>query len=270
MTTSRGPAIVMFLVAAVEFMLGAGFLIAGTAGLVPEASTTFVSVGAALMLGSFLLFWLGMKFNFRAAQARALRDRGVVGTAQVLGARQTGVTLNDQPQVALDLRVTAPGHGTYDASVKDFVPFIALGMLGSGRPLTVRVDPHDRQRILVDWEFTPSAGAAEIQRAVAVPVPVDPAEAARIKAHILATGVPGTVRVLSAEFAGSLDEQGRPVYSAQLHIQVEGREPVAGPAVFAVPLERVSVMQPGGVIPIKADPYDPRKFAADWDRLPTS
>lgn len=23
-------------------------------------------------------------------------------------------------------------------------------------------------------------------------------------------------------------------------------------------------------IPIKADPFDPRKFAADWDRLPTT
>ncbi|MEV8516667.1 hypothetical protein [Dactylosporangium sp. NPDC051484] len=258
MTTSRGPANMMFLVAAVEFLVGAGLLIAGLA------------VGAALMLGSLLLFWLGMKFNYRAARARALRERGVPGTAQVLGARQTGMTLNDQPQVALDLRVTAPGHGTYDASIKDFVPFIALGMLGSGRPLTVRVDPHDRQRILIDWEFTPPAGAAEVQRAVAGPDPVDPAEAALVMAHILATGVPGTVRVLSAEFAGSLDEQGRPVYSAQLHIQVEGRNPVAGPAVFAVPLERVSVMRPGGMIPIKADPYDPRKFAADWDRLTTS
>ncbi|MER7003440.1 hypothetical protein ABT297_10385 [Dactylosporangium sp. NPDC000555] len=190
MTTSRGPATVLFLVAAVELLIGVGFLIAGT-----------IAVGAALMLGGLLLCWLGMRFNVRAARARALRERGVAGT--------------------------------------------------------------------VDWEFTPSAGAAEIERAVAAPAPVDPAEAARDKAHILATGVSGTVRVLSAEFAGSLDERGRPVYSAQLHIQVEGRDPVAGPAVFAVPLERVSVMRPGGVIPIKADPYDPRKFAADWDRLIT-
>ncbi|HTJ35977.1 MAG TPA: hypothetical protein VL738_22375 [Dactylosporangium sp.] len=270
MTTSRGPAIVLYLVAALEGVLGVGFLSAGTAGVVPGASMTFSIVGTVLILGAVLLFMLGMRFARRAAMARYLRERGVLGTAQVLGARQTGVTLNDQPQVALDLRITAPGHGTYDASIKEFVPFIALGMLGSGRPLSVRVDAQDRQRILVDWEFVPSASADEIRRAVATPAPVDPAEAARAKAQILATGVPGTVRVLSAEFAGSLDEQGRPVYSAQLHIQVEGRAPVAGPAVFAVPLERVSVMQPGGVIPIKADPYDPQKFAADWDRLPAS
>jgi hypothetical protein len=264
MTTSRGPAIVMYMVAAFEAVLGAGFLSAGTAGVVPEASTTFEIVGAVLIAGALLLFLLGMRFGRRAAMARDLRDRGVPGTAQVLGARQTGMTLNDQPQVALDLQITAPGHGTYNATVKEFVPLIALGMLGSGRPLSVRVDPQDRERILIVWEL-----AAGFQRSAAAPA-LDPAEAARVKAQILATGVPGTVRVLSAEFAGSLDEQGRPVYSAQLHIQIQGRPAVAGPAVFAVPLERVSVMQPGGVIPIKADPYDPQKFAADWDRLPAS
>ncbi|MGI5237164.1 hypothetical protein [Dactylosporangium sp. CA-139066] len=267
MNTSRG-AQVLFLTAALEFVLGAGFLIAGTAELVPGTGMSFPFIGVALIVGAALMMMIAVRWRIRHGQEMALRTRMVRGTAQVLAARQTGVSINDQPQVALDLRVTAPGHGVYDASVKTFVPLIALGMLGSGRPLSVGVDPADRQRILVDWEFVPSASAEEIERAVAPAI--DPAEAARTKAQILATGVPGTVRVLSAEFAGSLDEQGRPVYSAQLHIQVQGRPPVAGPAVFAVPLERVSVMQPGGVIPIKADPYDPQKFAADWDRLPAS
>ncbi|WP_432977288.1 hypothetical protein [Dactylosporangium sp. CA-233914] len=264
MTRSRGPAIVMYLVAAFEFVLGSVFMVIGT--LVPEVETTFLLVGGVLALGAVILALVGMRFHRRYREAQALRERGVRGTAQVLGARQTGVYLNEQPQVALDLRVTAPGHGTYDTTVKEYVPFIAMGMLGSGRPLTVLVDPLDPAKVLVEWSF------AEGPAAPAPPTPPtspDPADAAWAKAQILATGVPGTVRVLSAEFAGSLDEQGRPVYSAQLHITVAGRAPVAGPAVFAVPLERVSVMQPGGVIPIKADPADPMRFAADWDRLAT-
>src|SRR5205085_1568054 len=150
---------------------------------VPTASRSFLFVGGVLALSSVPLAMIGGRFQRRYADAQRLRRTGVAGTAQVLGARQTGMSLNDQPQVVRDLRITAPGHGTY---------------------------------------------------------------------------------------AGSLDEQSRPVYSVQLHIQIEGRAPMAGPAVFAVPLERVAVMHPGGVIPIKADPYDPMKFAADWDHLPTS
>jgi hypothetical protein len=265
MTNSRGPAIVMYFTAAFEFMLGVAFLI-GSA-LIPEVQLTFLIVGGILAITSIPLAVIGRRLHRRFQMAQALRERGVRGSAQVLAARQTGVTMNEQPQVVLDLRVTAPGHGTFDTSVKEFVPLIALGMLSTGRPLSVLVDPQDRARIIIEWSF--AAGVQATAPAATAPA-MDPAEAARVKAQILATGVPGTVRVLSAEFAGSLDEQGRPLYSAQLHIQVQGRAPVAGPAMFAVPLERVSVMQPGGVIPIKADPYDPTKFAADWDRLPTS
>ncbi|GAA2328460.1 hypothetical protein GCM10010170_005100 [Dactylosporangium salmoneum] len=236
----------MFAVAALELAVGAGLLaLLGT-------DVTFAYVGGALMLSSALLFWLGMRFAMRAARARALRQRAVVGTAQVLSARQTGVSVNDQPQVALDLRVTAPGHGTYDTTVKDYVPFIALGLLSNGRPLSVRVDPLDRRQILIDWEFVHTASAPEIRQAL----PPEP--------WALAAGVPGTARVLSAEFAGSLDEQARPVYSVQLLIQVPAHPPVAAPAVLAVPLERVDAMRPGGVIPVKVDPSDPHKFAADW------
>jgi hypothetical protein len=257
MTTSRGPAIAMYFVAVFEFLLGSVFMVVGN--FVPEVRTTFLLVGGGLAAMAVILFLVGMRFHRRFREAQALRANGVRGTAQVLGARQTGVYLNEQPQVALQLRISAPGHGTYDTTVKEYVPLIATGMLGTGRPLTVLVDPLDPAKVIVEWSF--AAGPA----APAAPPAADPF----LKEQILATGVPGTVRVLSAEFAGSLDEQGRPVYSTQLHIEVDGRAPVAGPAVFAVPLERVSVMQPGGVIPIKADPTDPRKFAADWDRLAT-
>ncbi|MER7277381.1 hypothetical protein ABT369_23355 [Dactylosporangium sp. NPDC000244] len=267
MTTLRGPAIIMYLIAVFEFLLGVAFIVVGS--FVPVVRTTFLLVGVALAATAVILFVFGMRLHRRFREARALLERevpgtgeapallerGVRGTAQVLGARQTGVYVNEQPQVALQLRITAPGHGTYDTTVKEFVPLIATGMLAAGRPLTVLVDPLDPAKVLIEWSFA------------AAPAPL--AVSAFTREQILATGLPGTIRVLAAEFAGSLDEQGRPVYSAQLHVAVEGRAPVAGPAVFAVPLDRVSVMQPGGVIPIKADPSDPMKFAADWDRLAT-
>nr|BFE66075.1 hypothetical protein GCM10020063_106010 [Dactylosporangium thailandense] len=253
MTTSRGPAIIMYLVGGFEFVLGAIFFSVGN--FVPEVRTTFMLVGGGLAATAVILVLVGTRFHRRFREAQALRERGVPGTAQVLGARQTGVYMNEQPQVALQLRITAPGHGTYDTTVKEYVPLVATGMLGTGRPLTVLVDPLDPAKVVIEWSFAAPA--------------TSPAASAFTREQILATGVPGTIRVLAAEFAGSLDEQGRPVYSTQLHITVEGRAPVAGPAVFAVPLDRVSVMQPGGVIPIKADPSDPKKFAADWDRLAT-
>lgn len=85
---------------------------------------------------------------------------------------------------------------------------------------------------------------------------------------LLRTGVPAMARVLSASFTGQLDDRGRPVYDVQMHLEVGGQPPVAGPGRFAVPADRVAVMQPGGLVPVKVDPHNAATMAADWDRLP--
>ncbi|GAA2638795.1 hypothetical protein GCM10010399_85180 [Dactylosporangium fulvum] len=262
----------MFFVAAVECFVGALLIVLSTMESLASAATTLIIVGALMMVSAVVMVLIGMRLLKRYAEAKRLRETGVAGTAQVLRARQTGVSMNDQPQVELDLRVTCPGHGTYDVTRKEFVPLLVIGRLSLPVPLAVIVDAKDRQKVLIDW-----SGDAPVQvpfgmpRMTAPPVPqMDPAEAERAKQQILATGVPGVARVLSATFTGALDQQGRPVYSIQLHVQIEGREPIAGAAQVGVPVEHVSLMQPGGTIPIKADPYDPAKFAADWARTPAA
>ncbi|MET7403250.1 hypothetical protein ABZS66_58215 [Dactylosporangium sp. NPDC005572] len=281
LSANRFSAYVMFFVAAVEFVVGAVLLTMSTVESLSSAGTTLMIVGGFLLLSGVIMVLVGVRFLKKYAEGRRLQENGVAGTAQVLQARQTGVLINNQPQVALDLRVTCPGHGTYDVRRREVIPMLLLSRVTSGLPLTVLVDPQDREKLLVDWSatsaMTPDPLAALHALGIpATPPPVppvlpnDPAELERMKQQILATGVPGVARVLSAEFTGALDQQGRPVYNAQFHIQIEGRPPSAGGAQVAVPLERVSVMQPGGEIPIKADPFDPSKFAADWNRLPAS
>ncbi|WP_238007693.1 hypothetical protein KZZ52_50720 [Dactylosporangium sp. AC04546] len=278
LSANRISAYVMFFVAVVEFVVGAVLLTMSTVESLSSAGTTLMIVGGFLILSGVIMVLVGVRFLKKYAEGRRLQENGVAGTAQVLQARQTGVLVNNQPQVALDLRVTCPGHGTYEVRRKEIVPMLLLSRVTSGQPLTVLVDPQDREKLLVDWSATPSMTPDPLAALNALGIPatpppapaMDPADAERMKQQILATGVPGVARVLSTEFTGALDQQGRPVYNAQFHVQIEGRPPFAGGAQVAVPLERVSVMQPGGEIPIKADPYDPSKFAADWNRLPAS
>jgi hypothetical protein len=76
-----------------------------------------------------------------------------------MGLTQTGMYLNEQPQVELSLLVTIPGQTPYAAKHKSFVPLILLGRLTSGAPLSVRVDPNDLNRIAVDWQNTGAIGS---------------------------------------------------------------------------------------------------------------
>jgi hypothetical protein len=209
----------------------------------------------------------------RYNEAQRLRAEGVDGQAQIMEMSQTGVTMNDQPQIRLRLMVTTPEHGTYEITVKEYVPLMLLGRLSNGLPLSVKVDRTNRENLVIDW----SGGGAVAVMPVGMPMGMpagmppapDPAQADAIKQRLLATGLPGTARVLSVNYTGQLDGQGRPVYEVQLHIQIDGRAPMTGPARFGVPPERVSVMQVGGVIPLRVDPANPAMMAADWDRVAT-
>ena len=63
------------------------------------------------------------------------------------------MSLNDQPQVEMELLVQLPGRPAYTVKHKEFVPLILLGRLTSGVPLPVRVDPGDPQKVVIDWSF---------------------------------------------------------------------------------------------------------------------
>ncbi|GAA3277304.1 hypothetical protein Dvina_31870 [Dactylosporangium vinaceum] len=249
MTSNRGP-VGMVLIGSAELAIGGALLAAALFDLAPAARTVLFIIGIILFVTGALFLLIGLGLRGHAAAAQRLRATGVPGRAQVLAARPTGTYVNNQPQVQLELRVSTAVHGTFDVTVKVFVPLTATGRLSDGRPLAVTVDPTDRQRILVDWSGT------------------SPPPDAALRDHLLRTGVPATARVLGASFTGQLDERGHPVYDVQLHLEVDGRAPVAGPGRFAVPPQRTATMQPGGVIPVRVDPHDSTTMAADWDRLP--
>jgi len=106
--------------------------------------STFVFVGAILSVVGF------MASRWVTATAK-LPATGVAGQATITGLTQTGVYVNRNPQVAMDLMVNVPGRAPYPVQHREFVPMIVLGRLTNGAPLSVKVDPANPQRLAVDW-----------------------------------------------------------------------------------------------------------------------
>ena len=121
-------------------------------GGIPFAGGAMLTTGGILGAIGLLLIVIGLIVGRRAAQVEHLLATGIPGTAQITGLTQTGMYLNEQPQVSLNLIVTVPGRPPYGATHKSFVPLILLGRLTSGAPLAVKVDPVDPQKIAVDWQ----------------------------------------------------------------------------------------------------------------------
>jgi hypothetical protein len=113
---------------------------------IPDIYIGQIWVGVSLFLAALYLF-----MGKRADQAEQLKQTGIPGKATILEMTQTGVYVNQQPQVKLKLRIEGQGQQPYELEKRLTVPMIALGTLSSGQPLNVYIDRQDREKIVIDW-----------------------------------------------------------------------------------------------------------------------
>jgi hypothetical protein len=132
------------------------FLIGGIAFTIALPS---IGIGQIWIVVAAVIGVIYLVINRRTSQKLALRQKGLPGTAQVLEMSQTGVYINENPQVKMKLQVQATGIAPYQCEIKATVPLIAIGMLGTGRPLTVYVNPDDHEDIFIDWSGQSAAAA---------------------------------------------------------------------------------------------------------------
>jgi hypothetical protein len=274
----------LWFAALLELGLAAMFIVIGL--LDETLRFGFLLTGVILVAtGIGLTAWARSWAN-RAAEVSRLKAEGVSGEAVVLGLRQTGMYLNNQPQVELELQIDTVLHGSFRSKTKEYVPLVLLGALTGGAPLPVKVDRRNRDNFVIEWERVGPARAREAgapglegvsaqewQRANADARAAFNRENAASQAqrdaekqHILATGIEGKATILSATPTGQIDAQGRPVYDFVLKIEVPGRPPMQGPARAGVPPERAGQLEPGDTVPLRVDRENPTTMAIDWEK----
>lgn len=84
---------------------------------------------------------------------------GTPGTAVITGMGQTGMYVNNLPQLTFDLVVQLPGSAPYPAKVTQTVPMASLGMLAPGRTVAVVVAPDAPSKVKLDLQGTASLAA---------------------------------------------------------------------------------------------------------------
>ncbi|HEV2860034.1 MAG TPA: DUF3592 domain-containing protein [Pyrinomonadaceae bacterium] len=85
-----------------------------------------------------------------SARNRALLAKGEPAQAFILSAADTGVTVNDSPQVRLRLEIRPAGRPPYEAQTTLLVGRLQVGMLAPGTPVCVKFDPTDPSRVAVE------------------------------------------------------------------------------------------------------------------------
>lgn len=272
-----------------ELALAAVFAVVALA--VPLVGTGFLLTAAILGVTGGGLIWFGMRARRAAAEADRIMTTGLAGTATVTGLTQTGMSLNDQPQVDMELLVSIPDRAPYPARRKEFVPLILLGRLSSGAPLPVRVDPADPQRVVIDWAASgtvpappPSAAGeaetlAQVQAALAqsgLPAAAPYASADQggytvdqLRALVRATGIDGTATIDKLADTGEIVGDER-LFTMQVTLHVPGRpDRQLEPSAATVPLTVADRIAIGQTIAVKVAADNPGLVAFDWESLAT-
>jgi hypothetical protein len=90
------------------------------------------------------------------ANVASMAANAVAGTAQVLAVRDTGMLVNGDPNLGIDLLVTLPGQPPYPVTEQLVVSKVAVARAQPGQMVNVRVNPATPQSVFVDW-MTPVA-----------------------------------------------------------------------------------------------------------------
>lgn len=115
--------------------------ISGTVGITLLISCVITVVA---IVGSFILFRFIMK---KVGPDQAVLKQGIPAQARILSVQQTGVMVNDQPQVAFQLEIHPPVGTPYQASLKAVIPLVHIPQYQPGASVPVKIHPSDRNRI---------------------------------------------------------------------------------------------------------------------------
>jgi hypothetical protein len=82
-------------------------------------------------------------------KAQHLMTNGRVASATITAIRDTGMTINDNPTVELDLAVSVDGAAPYAVTHRQTISRIAIPSFQPGATVPVRVDPVDQTSLMI-------------------------------------------------------------------------------------------------------------------------
>ena len=117
-------------------------LLMGGAGLFTIIITIVaVAIPCLLTVGIFagVIIWQ----RNQQKKAMNLAQNGIQGTATIMGLADTGMRMNDNPRVQLQMQIELPGQPPYTVNKTVTIPLIRLSQVQVGQQVVVFVDPAD-------------------------------------------------------------------------------------------------------------------------------
>ena len=268
-----------------ELALAAVFFFIGGSGM--------VLTGVILGVVGVILLLFGIGSLRKASASKRIDETGLAGTGQVVGLTQTGMYLNNNPQIGMQLMVSVPGRNPYQVEVRQFVPLMLLGSIQVGSTLPVKVDQQNPSKVVIDWDAGVQPNAAFVNQWAGMPgmqpmgaampgmmpaampgampgstatVSAGQGSVDQLHAQLLANGLDGTATITTAQDTG-VPVGANKLFSIVMTVNVPGKAPYQETSATMVPPDDTAKVVAGLTVPVKVSPDNPNLVMIQWDKV---
>ena len=220
----------------------------------------------AITLGPFLIRLLR-----NSQMTNQVMKTGVDAPATIVRTWDTGVRINDNPQVGMLLQVQPPGGAPFQAEVRQTVSIVQIGMFQPGAQLQVKYDPANPTRVAIASVVPGGAAAAQMGAPMGAPNMMSPQQVEQMlrqydtaNQQLIATGTQAPAKVIQFMPMGIVINGGNPAVNLMVEVQPMYGAPFTSQAQGIV-ISQASIpkYQPGQMITVRFNPSDQTKVAVE-------
>lgn len=239
---------------------GLGALIGIIAAIsVSPVEGTFVTM---IIVGVFaLIYWIF--FRPMISRNRIIKT-GEQRNGKILEVWDTGVTINNNPQVGMLVEVKDKSGKTYQTKTKLVVSRLEVNDVRPGLNVVVRVDPKNEQKIAIESFGAMQAGAGtvsmdEYQKSMQKMLELFDNE----NKDIMLSGTSAEAKVISYYDLNVKVNGENPFVMLFVEVHPGLKEPFYADVKGVIAIQSVPKFQPGEMITVKYDPKNPRRVTVE-------
>ena len=241
----------------IGLLVGVGAVIA-TAG----SAGTYITIGVLAFLGGMFYLFYRLFFKGMINTAR-LQKTGLSGKATILEIKDTGVTINNSPQVKLTLEVKNSFGQKYTTHCRVLVSRINPNAYLPGMEVPVKIDPKNDMNVVIDFNSNNHSTPAILNHPNPEAMKSELEQMQKDNEVILVSGKPARAIIKKITLLGVNVNGNNPYVELELEVLPDIMPAFSGKAKGVVAEASLPKYQPGCTVFVKYDLYDNSKVVVE-------
>jgi len=232
------------------------------------SSGIYIAGGIVVVFGGMMFLFYKLFFGPMINASRLMKT-GLPGKATITEVHDTGVTINNNPQVKLVLDVKNQFGQTYSTTIRTLVSRIQPNLYQPGMVVPVKIDPKDEKNVIIDFSAGAEQTSAKQKFASAISMP----QADAVKDELMKLQQEGDMLRITGRSARAIIKKytwlgvyvngNNPYAELELEVLPDDAPAFKATAKGAISEQSVAKYQPGQEVFVKYDALDKTKVALD-------